>query len=104
MKKTLINNLVCAILFLAGLLTIDFISVKFDMGQTPQSGGVFWCIFLSLYFAASVAANRQLFENLENIYLRLLAIVALSCFVTLIFGFIALVIFVNFHLAIGGKI
>ena len=104
MKKALFKNLVSAILFLVVLLAADFLLVKFEIGQIPKCGDVFWCVFLVVYFATSLVANKALFKNIKNIYLRLSAIVFFSCLITSVFGFTVLISLVNFHLAIGGRI
>ena len=66
--------------------------------------GYIYKVSLVVFFLISVYVNRVSFVNVRNKYLRYFLIILLCVFITLLFGYIALIIMINFDLEIGGHL
>lgn len=101
MQGNLFKNITVVLVCLALLLIFVFITEK--VGQQFLLQYTFRLI-LVVYFITSLYLNKNMFINVKNIYVRYLLILVLCALVTVVFGIFALIIGVNFNLAIGGKI
>lgn len=101
MRKNLFKNIKVALVFLSVLLISVFIAEK--SGEIVIFGYIYKAS-LVIFFLISVYINRDSFVNIKKNYLRYFLIVLLCSSITLLFGYIALIIAVNFDLAIGGSL
>lgn len=101
MRKDLAKNIKVAFVFLVVLLLSVLIAEK--------SGNIFifryiYKASLVIFFLTSLYVNRSLFINVKKNYLRYFLILILCSSITFLFGYIALIIAVNFDLALGGSL
>ncbi len=101
MKKTLLINIKGALIYLSVLLICTFLLEK--TGKMFIFGYIFKPS-LVIYFITSIYLNRALFINIKNAYIRYLLILIVCISITLLVGYIGLVIAINFNLTIGGSL
>jgi hypothetical protein len=101
MRKNLFDNMKVAFALLGALLLSVLIAEK--SGQIIIFGYIYK-VSLVVFFLISVYMNRTSFVNVRKIYLRYFLIILLCSSITLLFGYIALIITINFDLAIGGHL
>ncbi|PKN37178.1 MAG: hypothetical protein CVU62_11280 [Deltaproteobacteria bacterium HGW-Deltaproteobacteria-2] len=101
MQGNLFKNITVVLVCLTLLLIFVFITEKFGQQFLLQYT---FRLILVVYFITSLYLNKNMFINVKNIYVRYLLILVLCALLTVVFGIFALIIGVNFNLAIGGKI
>lgn len=99
MRKNLLKNLKAALAYLSVLLLSIFVAEK--IGRLFIFGYIFKAALIIL-FLVSVYMNRNAFMHVKKNYLRYSLIAILCLSITMLLGYISLVIAVNFNLAIGG--
>jgi len=101
MRKSLSKNIKVALVYLSILLLSVFIAEK--SGKIFIFGYIYKASIV-VFFLTSLYVNRDLFMNVKKNYLRYLLIAILCSSITFLFGYIALIIAVNFDLALGGSL
>lgn len=101
LMKLIIKNLTIALACLALSLILTFAIEKFELLFFKK---YILILFLALFFTVSAYTNRGIFKNVKKNYLRYLLIIMTCFLITLVVGFLAFVILVNFDGAIGGRL
>ncbi len=88
-------------IYLCSILSVILIAEK--SGKIFYFGYVFKASLIIL-FLISFYLNRDLFKNIKNKYLKYFFLFFLSSLMTLLLGYLVLIIAINFNLSMGGKI
>ena len=101
MRKNLLKNVKAALVYLVVLLSVVFAAEKFGL---PYIFGYIFYASLIIFFLLSVYINRNSFMDVKKTILRYFLIELLCIAITLLSGYIGLIIAVNFHLSTGGSL
>jgi hypothetical protein len=101
MRKILLKNIKATLIYFGALLLSIFVTEK---SGKPYIFGYIFKSSLIVFFLVSVYINRNSFMNVKKIYLRYFLIAILCIALTLLLGYIGLIIAVNFNLSIGGSL
>lgn len=96
--KNIANAIGCLVLVLLVIFAVEKLELTFFFIKYLLT------IFLLVYFLVSLYVNKDAFKNIKIVYLQYLFLILLCLLMTVVYGFIAYVIMVNFHLAIGGRL
>ncbi|MGE5809765.1 MAG: hypothetical protein ACM32I_11620, partial [Nitrospirota bacterium] len=83
------------------LLLVDLLTFK--TGKEYIFGYVFK-ISIAIFFLTSVFLNKVFFVKIDRVYLRYGLLIVSCGIASLVYGFLAFTIAVNFHFAIGGRL
>lgn len=101
MRKNLLKNIKVALVYLSVLLLSVVVAEK--VGRLFIFGYIFKASLIIL-FLVLVYVNRNAFVHVKKNYLRYSLIAILCLSITLLLGYLGLIIAVNFNLAIGGSL